>query len=201
MIVGGVGQGKTTLIANLLIALEKTHDWDHALFVTGNKKDDLLKAVEMDKTSDPMDLQDFIVEVSQPDTEPQFNLLILDDLQGSPDFNIFLGRSEFTKFMISHRHHGKVNGKGGTWILATAQTLKNSYSTTFRKNCQLFFVWYPRDEDELKEIESVSGNRKEMRQALRLLKLEDEHQFLFINRSNPKGVRYFIGFDRELFFD
>lgn len=201
LLVGGVGQGKTTLLANLLLALEKQdHDWDQALFVTGNMKDDLLKSIEMSKTSNPSDLEDFITKISQPDTEARYNLLCLDDLQGNPDFNIALGRSSFSKFIISHRHHGKVDNEGGTWVIATAQTYKNSYSTTFRKNVQLYFIWYPRDLDELKSIETVSGDPVKMKQALRLLKLEPNHQFLFVNKSDPTNVRYFLGFDRELFF-
>lgn len=199
MLVGGTGVGKSTCLANLLMALDAQYDWNRALFVSGNMRDDILKSIEMDKTSTPMDLEDFISQLQQSDqSEPEYNLLVLDDLQGSPDFNIMLGRSTFAKFILSHRHFGKVEGLGGTWVLAAAQTLKNSFSPTFRKNVTLWFLWYPRDMEEMKEVEKISGDVVKMRKALRLLKMEDKHAFLFINKIDPTNVRYFIGFDREL---
>lgn len=197
-IVGGTGAGKSTLIGNLLMALSETHDWDNTLYVTGNNRDELLEAIEMPVTTSPKDLEDFITKVKQPVEQPTYNLLIMDDIQGSPDFNIMTGRSLFAKFMLSHRHFGKVDGEGGTWIIVTAQTLRNSYTPAFRKNVNLYFTFYPRDNDEIKAIEEVSGDREKMRKAMALQKLEGKHSFLFINKIDPTDVKYFLGFKQEL---
>ncbi len=197
-ICGGTGSGKSTLIGNLLMALDAEHDWDNTLYVTGNNRDELLESIEMPVTTSPKDLEDFITKVKQPTEEPTYNLLIMDDIQGSPDFNIMTGRSVFSKFMLSHRHFGKVDGKGGTWIIVTAQTLKNSYSTTFRKNVNLWFTFYPRDEDEIKSIELVSGDREKMRKAMALQKMSGKHSFLFINKIDPTDIKYFLGFKKEI---
>lgn len=197
-IVGGTGSGKSTLVANILMALEDKHDFDEGLFVSGNLRDEMLKSIEMGVTNSPSDLSDFIVKVQQHSPTPKYNLLVLDDVQGNPNFGIFLGRGEFAQFALSHRHYGKVKGKGGTWIVVTAQTLRNSYAPIFRKQVSLWFVFYPRDESELKEIETISGNRVKMRRALALLKLEGKHAFLYINVTDSANVRYFMGFSREL---
>jgi len=198
MIVGGTGQGKTTVAGNLLMALNEKYDWDEALYVTGNNKDEFLKSLEMPITTSPKDLDDFITKVNQTSDEPKYNVLVLDDIQGSPDFNIMLGRSNFAKFVLSHRHYGKVDGKGGTWVIALAQTLKNSYTPTFRKMVSNWFTFYPRDEDEISSIEKVSGDKMKMKKAMALQRLEGKHAFLFINKDDPSNIMYFMGFDREL---
>ncbi len=198
MIVGGTGAGKSTLVGNLLMALDAKFEWDEALFVTGNNRDDFLQTLEMPITTSPKDLEDFITKVKQPSKEPKFNLLVLDDIQGSPDFNVMTGRSTFAKFILSHRHFGKVNGDGGTWVVATAQTLKGSFTPTFRKNVTNWFSFYPREVDEMKSIEQISGDPMKMKKAMALQKLEGKHAFLFINKSDPTDVKYFLGFKDEL---
>jgi len=197
-IVGGTGAGKSTLIANLLMALDKKIEWDNALFVTGNNRDDLLDAVEMPVTTSQVDLEDFITKIQQPSEEPQFNLLVLDDIQSNPHFNIMSGRSNFSAFILSHRHYGKVKGDGGTYVLMTAQTLKSSYSPVIKKNVSLWFSFYPRDADEMRSIEDISGDKKKMRKALALQKMDGKHSFLFINKCDSTDVKYFMGFKQEL---
>jgi len=198
MVVGGTGSGKTTCVANLLMALDKKFDWDTSLYISGNGQDEFLKTLEMDVSTSPNDLDDFITKVMQPSDEPKYNLIVLDDLQGNVDFNIFLGRSNFAKFVTSHRHLGKVQGEGGTWIVATAQTLKSSFTTTFRKNVNLYFVFPPRDEDETRIVEGVSGDRSKMKKALAMARLKSKHEFVFVNKVDVTDVKYFLGFKEEL---
>ena len=198
MVVGGTGAGKSTLVLNLLMALDKKFEWDNALYLTGNNRDDLLEDIDMPVGSSTGDLEDFITKVKQPSETPQFNLLVLDDLQASPDFKLMLGNSMFSQFILSHRHFGKVNGDGGTWVLSTAQTLKNSFSTTFRKNVSLWFVFNPRDLDEKKNMEQIGDDPARMKRAMALNKLEGKHSFLMINKKDVACVRYFLGFKKEL---
>ena len=198
MVVGGTGSGKSTLVANLLMALDKKYEWDHALYLTGNNRDDLLENLDMPVGTSAGDLEDFITMVKQPSEEPQYNLLVMDDLQASPDFRLMLGNSLFSQFVLSHRHFGKVNGDGGTWIIATAQTLKNSYSTTFRKNVSLWFLFQARDLDEKKVIEQVGDDPNRMKRAMALNKIEGKHSFIMVNKQDISNVRYFLGFQKEL---
>ena len=198
MVVGGTGAGKSTLVLNLLMALDKKFEWDNALYLTGNNRDDLLEDIDMPVGSSTGDLEDFITKVKQPSETPQFNLLVLDDIQGSADFKMMLGNSMFSQFILSHRHFGKVNGDGGTWVLSTAQTLKNSFSTTFRKNVSLWFVFNPRDLDEKKNMEQIGDDPARMKRAMALNKLEGKHSFLMINKRDVACVRYFLGFKKEL---
>jgi len=187
-ICGGTGSGKSTTLANLMMALEDEHDFANALFVTSNNRDKMLKSVEMDITSSPADLSDFMMKVKQAKDDEK-SILILDDIQGSPDFQIMMGRSEFMKFVLSHRHMG-----GGCWILVTAQTYTNSYSPVFRDNVSLYFIYYPRSEKEYKNVVSVSGDPVKMKKALALCKLEGKHQFVYVNRVDPANVQYYLGF-------
>ena len=190
-IVGGTGSGKSTLLANLLMTLEEKHDFTNALFVTSNNRDKLLEAVEMDITSSPSDLSEFMLKVRQAKGDEK-SILVLDDIQGSSKFNIMLGRSEFIEFVLSHRHFGS-----GCWILATAQTLRNSYTPVFRNNVSLWFVYSPRSEPEKKAFLEISDPDK-MKKAMGLLRIEGRHQFLYINKQNPDDIKYFLGFQRQL---
>ena len=190
-IVGGTGSGKSTLLANLLMALEDRHSFTNALFVTSNNRDKLLEAVEMEVTSSPQVLSEFMLKVRQAKGDEK-SILVLDDIQGSPKFNIMLGRSEFIEFVLSHRHFG-----GGCWILATAQTLRNSYTPVFRNNVTMWFLYYPRSESEKKAFLEIADPDK-LKKALGLLRLEGKHQFLYINKVDPDDIKYYIGFQREL---
>jgi len=197
-IVGGTGAGKSTLIANLLMAFDEHYDWDNALFVTGNNRDDMLKAIEMPITTSPIELDNFITKIQQPVTEPTFNLIVLDDIQANPDFNIMSRSGNFAKFILSHRHYGKVNDEGGTFVIMTAQTLKGSYAPTIKKQVTMWFTFYPRDSDEMKSIEEVSGDKMKMKKAMAIQKLEGKHAFLFINKTDSTDVKYFLGFKQEI---
>lgn len=200
MIVGPTGSGKSVLLFNLINLLEKAYDWDEALFVTGNGRDELLSSIEMDKTTNPSDLADFITKVKQVDKDPKYNLLVLDDLQGSPDFNLMLGRSDFTKFMLSHRHFGKVNGKGGTWVIATAQTLRSSFTPVIREQVSNWFLFMPRA-NNIKQFEEIADDKTRLKKAFSLLKAGPEHSFLFINMKTKPKPSYFLGFDKLLDLD
>lgn len=201
MIVGQTGSGKSTTMANLLMALQKRHKFDSALFVTSNNRDPILDAIEMPITSSPSELSNYITTLKQA-KEKTNHLLVLDDIQGSPDFNIFSNRSEFVNFMLSHRHYGEDKKKpdqNGTWVIATAQTLKNSFSTAIRNNISLWFLYYPnRAPAQVKAYEELAQDPVAMKRAMSIIKSDGKHSFLFLNKINPEEDRYFKGFDEEL---
>lgn len=201
MVVGGTGSGKSVCMANVLLALQKQHDFDSGLFVTSNNRDPILDSIELPITTSPSDLSDYITKLKQS-KEGTNHVLILDDIQGNKDFNIFSNRSEFTNFILSHRHYGedpKKPGKNGTWVIVTAQTIKNSYSTAFRDQVKLWFIFYPnRAPSQLKNYEELAQDPVAMKRAMALVKAEGKHAFLFLNRCDPTKDRYFLGFRNEM---
>ena len=204
LIYGPTGSGKSVLLLNILDHLEKLHDFDEALFVTGNGRDTLLDSIEMPKTTNPSDLSTWITKVSQHSDEPKYNLLVLDDIVGSPDFNVFTNRSEFVKFIVSHRHLGKVtkNGveRGGTWVIFTAQRFAGSFSPTIKDQINFWFLFYPRTQSELKSIMPIGDDPMRMKKAMALLKMEGKYKFLYINKDFTP-FRYSIGFKDEINLD
>lgn len=200
MIVGSTGSGKSVVLANLLIALQKRHDFDDGLFVTSNNKDPILETIEMPVTTSPAEMENYMNLVRQAKSGTN-HILVGDDLQGSPDFKIMTNRSSFVNFMLSHRHFGEDNTKpdvNGTWAVFTAQTLKNSFTPQFRQQVKNWFLFYPRSPPELKNYEDLAQDPAVMRKALGILKTKGKHQFLYINKHNPEKDRYFIGFNEEL---
>lgn len=200
MIVGSTGSGKSVVLANLLIALQKRHDFDSGLFVTSNNKDPILETIEMPVTTSPADLENYMNIVRQAKNGTN-HILVGDDLQGSPDFRVMSNRSSFVNFMLSHRHFGESPDKpdkNGTWSVFTAQTLKNSFTPQFRQQVKNWFIFYPRSPNELKNYEEIAHDPSQMRKALGILKTKGKHQFLFINKHEPDKDRYFLGFNDEL---
>jgi hypothetical protein len=200
MIVGGCGSGKSTNLLNVLSALQSRHDFDSGLFVTSNNRDPLLQAVEMDITTSPAEMEKFITEVKQS-KEGQNHILVLDDVQGSKDFNVMTGRSNFINFVLSHRHYGEDPTKPdryGTWVIATAQTLKNSYSPAFRDQVRNWLLYYPKRPTEVKMYEDLAQDPTAMRRAMELVRARGKHAFLYLNKQNPEKDRYFLGYKEEL---
>jgi ABC-type dipeptide/oligopeptide/nickel transport system ATPase component len=200
MIVGGVGSGKSTNLMNIMKALQDRHDFDSGLFVTSNNRDPLLQAVELDITTSPNELENYITQLKQS-KEGQNHILVLDDIQGSRDFNIMSGRSNFINFILSHRHYGedpKLPDKNGSWILVTAQTLKNSFSPVFRDQVRNWFLYYPRKPTDVKLYEDLAVDPTAMRRAMNIVKNEGKHAFLYLNKQDPEKDRYFLGYKDEL---
>lgn len=199
MIIGGTGSGKSTCTANLLMALQKLYDFDSALFVTGNSKDPLLDSLEMPITTSPVVLSEWLTRTKNAPDETR-HLLVLDDIQGNPDFNVFMGRSEFTQFILSHRHFGESKEKDGygTWVIVTAQTLANSFSTSYRAQVKNYFIYYPRVTTNMKLYEGLAKDPKEFRHAMEMVKTEGKFAFMFLNKHEVEKDRYFLGFNREL---
>jgi hypothetical protein len=200
LVIGGTGSGKSTCVANLLLALQKRHEFDSGLFVTSNKRDPILDSIELPITSSPKELEDYITELKQS-KEGTNHILVLDDIQGSKDFNIFSNRSLFTNFILSHRHYGEAPKKpdrNGTWIIATAQTLKNSFSTSFRDQVKNFFIYYPRKPAEVKNYLDIAQDPTAMDRAMMLLRNAGKHNFLYLNKHDVENDRYFLNFKEEL---
>lgn len=200
LIVGGTGSGKSTTMANILMALQAKHDFDSGMFVTSNNRDPILDTIEMPITSSPKALDDYITELKQA-KEGTNHILVLDDIQGSPDFKIMANRSNFVNFMLSHRHYGEDKtkpGQNGTWVIMTAQTLKNSYSPQIRDQVKNMFLYYPRNPSHLKHYAEIAQDPVAMMRAMALLRTKGNHAFLYLNKNNPERDRYFMGFKEEL---
>lgn len=200
MVVGPTGVGKSVCTFNILMALQNRHKIDSALFVTGNNKDPLLQSLEMPITTLPTDLSDYLTKVRQA-KDGTNHVLVLDDIQGSPDFNIFSNRSDFVKFMLSHRHFGedpKKPDQSGTWVIATAQTLKGSFSTAIRNQVKNFFLYPPRNPNEIKHYMEIAQDPTAMKNAMAIAKSRGKHNFVFLNKHDPEKDRYYLGFNEEL---
>jgi hypothetical protein len=199
-VVGPTGSGKSLTVANVLSALQKRHDFDTGLFVSSNKRDPLLEAIELPITSSPKELEDYIIEVKQAD-EATNHILVLDDIQGSKDFNMMLGRSLFTNFVLSHRHFGedkKKPGQNGVWVIMTAQTLKSSYTPAIRDMAKNWFIYPPRRPSEIKNYEDIAQDPTSMRRAMQLVRNSQKHRFMFLNKHDPEQDKYFLGFNEEM---
>lgn len=200
MIIGSTGSGKSVVLANVLLALQKRHDFDDGLFVTSNNRDPILETIEMPITTSPEEMDNYLNIVRQA-KEGTNHIMVMDDCQAAPDFKIMTNRSSFMSFMLSHRHFGEDKSRpdqNGTWVVVTAQTLKNSFSTQFRNQVKNYFIFYPRSPNELKNYEEIAHDPTQMRKALGILKTKGKHAFLYINKHDPEHDRYFLGFNDEL---
>jgi hypothetical protein len=199
-IVGPTGSGKSTTMANMLVALQKLHDFDTGLFVSSNKRDPILDAIELPITSSPKELEDYIVEVKQA-KEGTNHILICDDLQGSRDFNTMLGRSQFVNFLLSHRHFGedtKKPNQNGVWVILTCQTLRNSYTPAIRDMAKNIFLFPPRRPAEVKSYTDMAQDPTAMERAMQLVRNSKQHKFLFLNKWDNSKDRYYLGFKEPI---
>lgn len=201
MIVGAPGSGKTTVLANLLDALQKKHEFDSGLYVTGNNRDPIIKSIQMPIATTPSQLQDYITGLKQA-KEGTNHVIVLDDIQGSPDFNVMTAKSDFNQTVLSHRHYGedpKKPDKFGTHVIMTAQRYKNSFAPTIKSAIKNMFLFYPnRYPRDVKDYEEFASDPVAMKRAMSLLKTKDRHSFIYLNRHDPKQDRYFLGFNDEL---
>ena len=202
LLVGGCGSGKSTCMANMLMALQKRHEFDSALFVTSNGRDPIIDSISMPVTTNPTDLDEFITKTRQSKNGTN-HLLVLDDVQGSPNFKIMTNRSHFVEFVLSHRHFGEdpqKPGQNGVWIIMTAQTLKNSYTPQIRDQVKNWILYYPRNSipTQLKAYDELVNDATGMRRAMSLVKSEGNHAFLFLNKHNSDQDRYYLGFKESI---
>lgn len=196
---GAKGSGKTTLVVNLLMLLEK-EDFEEGdqLMVSGNGRDPLLKALNFKITDKPEELNNFMLMVKNNTDKDKKYLLILDDIMSHPEFKIMSGRSEFLNFVLSSRHYN-------CYIIVTAQAWSNSFSPTLKGNVDLFFIYQPKNKKESDAIINFFDDSSDVKKALQLLKLTNDKNekegkprtFLYINNTQPK-TRFFLGFKDQL---
>ena len=198
---GTKGSGKSTLVMNLLMLIEKEQDIEEedALYFSGNCKDPLLKALSFPVTDKASELEDFILRVRNNNDDKKRFVLVLDDCQSNPNVKVMNARSsDFTNFVLSSRHY-KVT------IIVTAQTFANSFSPVFKGNVDMFFIFQPKTKKENDNIINFFDETEKIDRALKLLKLKNEQAerdkehktFLYINLIGAQP-QYFLGFKDKL---
>lgn len=199
-IIGPVGSGKSTTMANILLALQKEHKFDTGLFVTSNNRDPIIDSIEIPVTTSPVELENYITELKQA-KEGTNHILVLDDIQGSKDFNLMTNRSNFVNFVLSHRHFGESKSKpnqNGVWILITAQTLKSSMTPMLRDQVKNWFLYYPRRPKDIKNYEEIAIDPTSMQRGMSLVKNAGSHAFMYLNKHDPMEDQYFLGFKEPM---
>jgi hypothetical protein len=159
-----------------------------------------LDSIEIPITTSPVELENYITELKQA-KEGTNHILVLDDIQGSKDFNLMTNRSNFVNFVLSHRHYGeskKNPNKNGVWIIMTAQTLKSSMTPMLRDQVKNWFLYYPRRPKDIKNYEEIAQDPTAMQRAMALVKNDGKHAFMFLNKHNPEQDRYYLGFKSEM---
>ena len=195
LFVGPTRSGKTTAMFNFLGALSNEVDFDNVLFVSANKKDELLEILDDDIeiTSDPVRMEEWMLQIMKmPQPKNKNNLLILDDLMGSKRFEgLATNKSQFVEFVVNHRHLN-------TWIIATCQTFKGCFGPAVRKQASLLFLFPPRGKTEIQAIESeVDAPLEKIRMGFKIVKAREGKNLLYINLMEPHP-RFYINFNEEL---
>jgi len=196
LFIGPTRSGKTTAMLNFLGALAEEVNFDRILFVSANKKDDLLDLLDDDVevTSNPLRMEEWMLNVMK-DTNPklQNKLLILDDLQGSKKFDLMSPRSEFSELVINHRHFN-------TWIVGACQTFRKCFGPDVRKQASMYFLFPPRGATEMEAIEKeIDAPLQQIRTAMKVVKGREGKNFLYVNMFD-RHPKFYVNFDELIDF-
>jgi predicted AAA+ superfamily ATPase len=192
-IIGPTGSGKSTILLNYLMALQKSVNFQHALFVTANKKDVILEHIgDMEITNDPEVINDFINKIAsmtKEEAKENPSILVMDDIQDNPLFDINRNK-KLNRFVLDHRHHN-------LWVAFALQTYKNSLSSVLRRQTSLIFMFPPRNKAEEESIikeQNVDANK--LKRAFELARAQ-EHVPVYLNTQQQKA-RLYLGFNKQL---
>lgn len=197
-IVGSRGSGKSTLMINLLDAIDdkRNIDVNDCMIFSGNAKDPLLQNINCLVTDKRTDYDDFTMKIDMNKDPNRHFLLVLDDIQSSTKLNVMNARnSDFTNLVLGGRHQSVT-------IITTAQTIKSSFSNVFKNNVDMWFIFEARNPTENKALIEYFDN-PDFNKAYQMLKVrnqddtQNKKNFLYINFQSGKP-RFFINFSEEL---
>lgn len=197
------GQGKTTLLLNLLTKRESPlYKRYNKIFVISPtaKKDDKMKELVEDIGPDQYyeeltedNLQEILDNI-ECETEmrkqnkkpkPEF-LLILDDC-----IHMLKGKNgkKLAELVTQNRHHSLSN-------FVLVQKWNNYLPTLIRSNVDCIAYWHTQSKKELKSfIEDMNGEESELMDLYNYA-TDEPYSFLYINQYNPSRPMYFKRFDR-----
>lgn len=201
-IVGSRGSGKSTLMVNLLDAIDdkRNIETEDCMIFSGNAKDPLLEHMNCLVSDKRSDYDDFTMKIDANKDPNRHFLLVLDDMQSSTKLNVMNARnSDFTNLVLGGRHQQAT-------IIVTAQTIRSSFSNVFKNNVDLWFIFEARNPSETKALTEYFDNPDfdKAYRTLRMRNIESEKEgtprnFLYINFQSGKP-RFFINFKEELQF-
>ena len=192
-ICGQTGTGKSTILMNILLHIQKNiDDIEQAYFITGSRKDKILKNLGEDTiiSSDPDEFNNLMTTIETENSSPR-RLIVLDDLISNPLFNLNNSK-KFMNFVLNHRHNNVL-------LVLTSQGFMQ-LNKQIRSQASLLFCFPTRNEKQKQDIlNEISVSKEKLRKSMDLIKQESDHAFLYLNLQKPTA-RFFKGFDEEIIF-
>ena len=189
---GPTGSGKTSTALHILEAInEENDDLKEVHFVTGNKKDKLLKILGEDVNimSDPAEVANLIamIKLEGRGASPH-RVIMIDDCAA---FKRMFNSEWFFDFVINHRHHN-------VQILMTCQGY-HQINKQVRGQANLIFLYPTRNAKQRKDIiEEMPIDVVKMNSALNLIERGEKRSFLMINLQNAVFPKMFHNFNVPL---
>lgn len=197
------GQGKTTLLLNLLTKKEsplyKRYNKIFVISPTAKKDDKMMELVEdigpdqyyeeltEDNLQEILDKIEYETEMRKQNKKPKPEfLLILDDC-----IHMLKGKNgkKLAELITQNRHHSLSN-------MILVQKWNNYLPTLIRSNVDCIAYWHTQSKKELKSfIEDMNGEESELMDLYNYA-TDEPYSFLYINQYNPSRPMYFKRFDR-----
>lgn len=197
------GQGKTTLLLNLLTKKEsplyKRYNKIFVISPTAKKDDKMKELVEdigpdqyyeeltEDNLQEILDNIEYETEMRKQNKKPKPEfLLILDDC-----IHMLKGKNgkKLAELVTQNRHHALSN-------FVLVQKWNNYLPTLIRSNVDCIAYWHTQSKKELKSfIEDMNGEESELMDLYNYA-TDEPYSFLYINQYNPSRPMYFKRFDR-----
>lgn len=197
------GQGKTTLLLNLLTKKEsplyKRYNKIFVISPTAKKDDKMMELVEdigpdqyyeeltEDNLQEILDNIEYETEMRKQNKKPKPEfLLILDDC-----IHMLKGKNgkKLAELITQNRHHSLSN-------MILVQKWNNYLPTLIRSNVDCIAYWHTQSKKELKSfVEDMNGEESELMDLYNYA-TDEPYSFLYINQYNPSRPMYFKRFDR-----
>jgi len=190
---GQTGTGKSTVLMNVLLHIQKeVDDFQEAYYFTGSKKDKMLQNLGEDITisSDPEQFNNLMTNIETENESPR-RLIVLDDLIANPLFNLNNSK-KFLNFILNHRHNNVT-------IVITAQGWKE-LNKQIRSQASLIFCFPSRNEKQAEDQRNeLPVSKEKLKKAMEVIQNRGDHEFLYLNIQKPTA-RFFVGFNEPINF-